>query len=178
MKYSLEGKETERLKFRLLKSGDFDDWLNLFKVKNIAKLLGMDPNLSEKEMCEIWFDKTFNRYKNELGVMNALIDKKTNLLVGQCGLLIQSVKNIERLEIGYAILPEYWHNGYATESAIKCKNYAFENNLSDSLISMVHVENIGSEKVALKNGMILEQKIDSYQGSPMNIFRIDKNNWK
>jgi [ribosomal protein S5]-alanine N-acetyltransferase len=116
MKYSLEGKETERLKFRLLKSEDFDDWLNLFKVKNVAKFLGMDPNLSEKEMCEIWFEKTFNRYENELGVMNALIDKKTNLLVGQCGLLIQ---NIERLEIGYSILPEYWHNGYASESAIK-----------------------------------------------------------
>ncbi len=178
MKYSLEGKETERLKFRLLKSEDFDDWLNLFKVKNVAKFLGMDPNLSEKEMCEIWFDKTFNRYENELGVMNALIDKKTNLLVGQCGLLIQSVQNIERLEIGYSILPEYWHNGYASESGIECKNHAFENNLSDSLISMVHVENIGSEKVALKNGMILDQKIDSYQGSPMNIFRIDKNNWK
>jgi ribosomal-protein-alanine N-acetyltransferase len=178
MKYSLEGKETESLKFRLLKSEDFDDWLNLFKVKKVAKFLGMDPNLSEKEMCEIWFDKTFNRYENELGVMNALIDKKTNLLVGQCGLLIQSVQNIERLEIGYSILPEYWHNGYASESAIECKNHAFENNLSDSLISMVHVENIGSEKVALKNGMILDQKIDSYQGSPMNIFRIDKNNWK
>ena len=178
MKYSLEGKETERLKFRLLKLEDFDDWINLFKGKNVAKFLGMDSNLSEKEMCEIWFEKTFNRYENDLGVMNVLIDKETNLLIGQCGLLIQSIQNVERLEIGYSILPKYWHKGYASESAIKCKNYAFENNLSDSLISMVHVENIGSEKVALKNGMILEQKIDSYQGSPMNIFRIDKNNWK
>ncbi len=43
---------------------------------------------------------------------------------------------------------------------------------------MIHIENIGSEKVALKNGMILEQRIDSYEGSPMNIFRIDKKNWK
>ena len=178
MKYSLEGKETERLKFRLLKLEDFNDWINLFKGKNVAKFLGMDTNLSEKEMCEIWFKKTFNRYENDLGVMNALIDKKTNLLVGKCGLLIQSIQNIERLEIGYSILPEYWGKGYASESAVKCKNYAFENNLSDSLISMVHVENIGSEKVALKNGMILEQTIDSYKGSPMNIFRIDKNNWK
>ena len=101
-----------------------------------------------------------------------------NLLIGQCGLLIQSIQNVERLEIGYSILPKYWHKGYASESAIKCKNYAFENNLSDSLISMVHVENIGSEKVALKNGMILEQKIDSYEGSPVNIFRIDKKKWK
>lgn len=178
MKYSLEGKETERLKLRLLKLEDFDDWINLFKGKNVAKFLGMDPNLSEKEMCELWFEKTFNRYENDLGVMNVLIDKETNLLVGQCGLLIQSIQNVERLEIGYSILPKYWHKGYASESAIKCKNYAFENNLSDSLISMVHVENIGSEKVALKNGMTLEQKIDSYQGSPMNIFRIDKNKWK
>jgi hypothetical protein len=24
----------------------------------------------------------------------------------------------------------------------------------------------------------LEQRIDSYEGSPMNIFRIDKKNWK
>jgi|GEM_PF-5041435 len=39
-------------------------------------------------------------------------------------------------------------------------------------------QNIGSEKVALKNGMIWEQKIDSYEGSPMNIFRIDRHNWK
>ena len=160
MKYSLEGKETERLKFRLLKLEDFNDWINLFKGKNVAKFLGMDPNLSEKEMCEIWFEKTFNRYENDLGVMNVLIDKETNLLIGQCGLLVQSIQNIERLEIGYSILPKYWHKGYASESAIKCKNYAFENNLSDSLISMVHVENIGSEKVALKNGMILEQRIN------------------
>ena len=178
MKYSLEGEETERLIFRLLKLEDFDTWVDLFKRNNVAKFLGMDPNLSEKEMCEIWFEKTFDRYENDSGVMNALIDKKSNLLVGQCGLLMQSIQNVDRLEIGYSILPEYWYKGYATESAIKCKNYAFENNLSDSLISMVHVENIGSEKVALKNGMIFEQKIDAYQGSPMNIFRIDKNNWK
>ena len=178
MKYSLKGVETERLKFRLLKLEDFDDWIHLFKEKNVAKFLGMDPNISEKEMCEIWFEKTFNRYENDLGAMNVLIDKKTNLLVGQCGLLIQSIQNVARLEIGYSILPKYWFKGYASEAAIKCKNYAFENNLSDSLISMVHVENIGSEKVALKNGMILEQRIDSYEGAPMNIFRIDRKNWK
>jgi ribosomal-protein-alanine N-acetyltransferase len=175
MKYSLAGQETKRLKFRLLNIEDFDDWVNLFKGKNVAKFLGMDPKLSEKELCDIWFNKTFQRSKKETGVMNALIDKKTNLLIGQCGLLIQSVQNIERLEIGYSILPKYWGNGYATEAAMKCKNYAFANKLADSLISMVHIENIGSEKVALKNGMTWEQKIDSYEGSPMNIFRID---WK
>jgi RimJ/RimL family protein N-acetyltransferase len=49
------------------------------------------------------------------------MDKKTNRLVGQCGLLIQNIDNIERLEIGYSILPEFWNQGFASESAMKCK---------------------------------------------------------
>ncbi|GEM_PF-330696 len=94
--------------------------------------------------------------------MNVLIDKATNQLIGQCGLLIQTIKDTERLEIGYAILPQFWGKGYASEVAAKCKNYAFENNLTDSLISQVHVDTIASEKVALKNGMTLEKTMKSF----------------
>ncbi len=172
MKYLLTGQETERLKFRLLKPKDFDLWIDLFKVKNIPKYLDLDSKLSASELCKIWFDKAFHRYENDLGGMNVLIDKKTNRLIGQCGLLIQNIENVERLEIGYSILPEFWNLGFASESAIKCKNYAFKNQLADSLISMIHIDNLNSEKVALKNGMAFEKRIDSF-----NIFRIDKENW-
>jgi RimJ/RimL family protein N-acetyltransferase len=178
MKYILEGQETERLLFRLLRPEDFDNWIYLFQENNVAKFLGLDAGLTENELCELWFKKVFDRYENDLGGMNVLIDKKTKRLVGQCGLLVQTVENIDRLEIGYSILPEFWNKGYATESSIKCKNYAFENNFANSLISIVHVDNISSEKVALKNGMNLEKTINSYKGNPVNIFRIDKQNWK
>lgn len=177
MKYLLEGEETSRLKFRLLESADFDLWLELFKQKNIAKFLGFDVTLSPEELCRTWFDKVFDRYKNNLGGMNVLIDKDTNAFVGQCGLLIQTVEEEERMEIGYSMLPSCWGKGYATEAAVKCKNYAFENNLTENLISIVHIENIGSEKVARKNGMELEKKINSYKGIPVNVFGINKNRW-
>lgn len=173
MKYLLTGQETERLKFRLLKAEDFDSWVDLFKAYKIAEYLDLDPKLSQSELCQIWFDKAFHRYENDLGGMNVLIDKKTNRLVGQCGLLVQTIENMERLEVGYSILPEFWKNGYAIEAATKCKNYAFENNFADSLISMIHIDNLSSEKVALRNGMSFEKKIKSF-----NIFRIDKENWK
>jgi len=173
MRYLLHGQETERLKFRLLKPEDFDSWMELFKGENVAKYLELDPKLSEFELCKIWFEKAFHRYENQLGGMNVLIDKETNRLVGQCGLLIQTIENVERLEIGYSILPEFWKKGFAIESATKCKNYAFENNFADSLISMIHIDNLASEKVALRNGMILEKRMNSY-----NIFRIDKKSWK
>ena len=172
MKYLLTGQETERLKFRLLSLDDYDSWIPLFKANNVAKYLELDPKLSESELCSFWFDKAFYRYENDLGGMNVLIDKKTNRMVGQCGLLIQTIENVERLEIGYSILPEFWKKGFAIEAATKCKNYAFENNISNSLISMIHIENLASEKVALRNGMTFEKRVDS-----CNIFRIDKEDW-
>jgi ribosomal-protein-alanine N-acetyltransferase len=172
MKYLLTGQETGRLKFRLLELEDFDSWLGLFKAKDIAKYLDLDPKLSESELCTKWFDKVLHRYENELGGMNVLIDKKTNQLIGQCGLLIQRVEGLERMEIGYAILPQYWNQGFAFEAALKCKDFAFENKMAKSLISTVHVENLGSEKVALKNRMTFEKKIESF-----NLFSIDKETW-
>ena len=108
--------------------------------------------------------------------MNVLIDKATNEFIGQCGLLVQEVDGAEELEIGYSILPRHWNKGYATEAAIKCRDFAFSNAFKDSLISIVHIENFKSEKVALKNGMIkIHQTI--FKESPVNIFRINKVDW-
>ena len=174
MNYILEKQETERLKFRLVEMNDFDVWLGLFKAENVARFLGLDPCLTPHELCTRWFTKVFHRYENDLGGMNALIDKKTNQFIGQCGLLVQTIENKQRLEIGYSVLPQFWNKGYAYEAANKCKCYAFENNFSDSLISMVHVDNIASEKVARKNGMTLEKRLDEYKGNPVNIFRVDR----
>lgn len=177
MNYLLEGEETQRLKFRLLKKEDFNEWLPLFTVDNVARFLAFDPSLLPVELCEAWFKKIFYRYENGLGGMNVLVDKETNRMVGQCGLLIQNIEEKERLEIGYSILPEFWNKGFASEAAQKCKEYAFENDLRSSLISMIHVDNIGSEKVAIKNGMSLEKTLEDYKGCPANIFSIDKEEW-
>lgn len=177
MKYLLEGQETLRLDFRLLAKSDFDEWMALFKIQNVALFLGMDVNLSEEQLCQSWFDKVFHRYENDLGGMNVLVDKSTHKMVGQCGLLIQNVESEERLEIGYSILPEYWGQGFAFEASQKCKEHAFEYDFSESLISIVHVNNIASEKVALKNGMRPERYIEDFQGMPIHMFEITKEQW-
>ncbi|WP_107039160.1 GNAT family N-acetyltransferase [Brumimicrobium mesophilum] len=172
MKYLLTNQETKRLKFRLLDENDFEIWKELFTAENVGKFLDMDPNLTPRQMCEIWFKKSLKRYEDKTGGMNVMIDKQSNQLIGQCGLLIQNIDNEERLEIGYSVLPKFWNNGYAFEAALKCKEFAFKNNLANSLISMVHFENIGSEKVAKKNGMSLEKRSGDY-----NIFSIKKKDW-
>ncbi len=108
--------------------------------------------------------------------MNALIEKESGKLIGHCGLLIQNVDKITELEIGYSLLPEFWNKGFATESAKKCRDYAFENNLSNSIISIISLTNKSSETVAIKNGMKVD-KVTEYNGNKVNIYRIEKPEW-
>ena len=174
MKYLLTGEESERLEYRLLKESDFNSWLPFFENRAIAIFLGMDPTKSKRELCEFWFEKVFNRYKNDLGGMNVLIEKSTGNFIGQCGLLVQDIEGESRLEVGYSILPEYWGKGFASEAAIKCKEFAFDNNFSDSIISVIHPDNIGSEKVAIKNGMSVLKFVE-FHDMPANVFEVLKN---
>jgi len=168
--YLLTNQETERVKFRKLERSDFDTWLAFHQEPlstQFWKGLPEDP----VEACQHWFDKAFHRYDNKLGGMNVLIHKQTDEFIGQCGLLLQTVDGVQELEVGYSILPKYWKQGYATEAAQKCKAFARENNLATSLISIIGVDNIPSQKVALNNGMHLN-KTTIYNANLSHIFRI------
>ena len=81
--------------------------------------------------------------------------------------------NITELEIGYSVLPKFWLQGYAFEAAQKCKEFAFDNNFAPSLISIIHVDNIPSQKVAAKNRMFLD-KTTTYKNNPVHIFRVNQ----
>jgi [ribosomal protein S5]-alanine N-acetyltransferase len=173
MKYLLTGQETKRLIFRPQYRDDFAEWLPAMENPDTERFLGMIGITSAEERCETWFKRVENRYENDLGGTNVLVDKSSGKIVGQCGLLVQEVDDILELEIGYTIIPAYWNKGYATEAARKCKEFAFENNFAESIISIIHIENIQSEMVARKNGMQLD-KTTTFKGMPVNIFRIHR----
>lgn len=166
----LEGEESNRLIFRKVAKTDFDSWLP-FHQDPLSSIHFAGEVFEPEVACQNWFTKVFNRYENNLGGLNALISKDSGNLIGMCGLLIQTVDDIQELEIGYSILPEYWSQGYASEAAKKCKAYAFKHKLAESIISIIHIDNIGSQKVALNNGMHLD-KTTTYKGIPVHIFRI------
>ncbi len=170
MKYLLDGEETSRLLFRPLRLDDFDAWLPFYQ-NPLSTQHWVGGSQIPKTACSEDFERTFYRYQNNLGGKNALISKKTGELIGQCGLLKQTVDGIEELEIGYSILPEFWKRGYATEAAQHCKYYAFKHQLSESLISIISLENKGSQKVALNNGMHID-KTTTYSNNPVYIYRV------
>lgn len=169
--FLLQGEESERLWFRKVGWSDFEDWLLFYDHPESTKYwegLPIDPT----EACQQQFDRIFERYQKHLGGMNALISKASGNLVGLCGLLVQRVDGIEELEIGYSILPQYWRKGYATEAAQKCKAFVIQHALSSSLISIIHVDNTPSRKVAIRNGMQLD-KTTVYKNNPVHVYRVN-----
>lgn len=180
--YLLFGEETQRLRLEPVTATMYDDWLPLFAIPEVGKYLSMDEQLNQLERCDEWFKKSLNRYKDKTGGMNALFHKETGKLIGKSGLLIQDIDDKKYLEVGYSILPEYWGKGYATEAATFIKNKAFELGYDQAfgtfLISVIHEENIGSQQVAIHNGMSRFKEYPNYTEKPFFIYRQTRAEWE
>ena len=170
MKYLLHDQQSERLLFRPIQSSDFDEWLQFFIDPEYYQYWVAEKDTPEAE-CKKWYANQFNRYEKNLGGMNALIEKSTGALVGHAGLLVQVVDGTEELEIAYSLQPHFRGKGFATEAAQAIKKYSFANTFSPSLISIISLSNLPSQRVAVKNGMKIEKQT-VYKGNAVYIFRI------
>ncbi len=102
----------------------------------------------------------------------AAVLKETDKMIGQCGLTMQQWKDQEVLEIGYLFERSHWHQGYATEAAKACKQYAFEKLNASEVCSIIRDSNTASQNVAMRNGMVMkDQWIKHYKGVDMPHYR-------
>lgn len=175
MKYLLTGHESTRLVFRNLEEADFDWWMGFASNQTATRFFDFSGDVQPRQFCRLWFNKVFERYESNTGGHNVLMNKNSGERIGMCGLLIQEVDGVQELEIGYSIHPGFWKQGYATEAAIECKKFAFQNRFAGSLISIIHRDNIASMGVARNNGMKIE-KSTIYKGLPVFIFRVCSGN--
>jgi RimJ/RimL family protein N-acetyltransferase len=171
-KYYLEEHKTERLLIRPLNKGDYRVWEEFIMDVSATRFFPDNWKL-KPERSRDWIDLQLNRYRENRYGLHALIEKKSGEFVGQCGLLTQTIDGGDELEIGYHLIPRYWGNGYAIEAARAFKQIGFEYNLAESIISIIDLENIPSQKVARRNGMTRESQT-KFMGMDVFIYRITR----
>ncbi len=157
--------ETERLYFREMEQADFDALCQI--LQDEETMYAYEGAFSDAEVQE-WLDRQISRYQKWGFGLWAVVLKETDTLIGQCGLTMQPWKDQEVLEIGYLFQRAYWHQGYATEAAKACKNYAFEVLGAEEVYSIIRDTNAASQNVALRNGMAVEDSwTKHYRGVDM-----------
>ncbi|MEH2366283.1 GNAT family N-acetyltransferase [Nostoc sp.] len=148
--------ETQRLLLREMRLSDLDA---LLLVLGDAKSMRYYPKPFDREMVEKWIDRHRRNYaQHGLGLW-AMVLKTTGEVIGDCGLVWQEVEGHQELEIGYHVRRDQQMQGYATEAAYACQDYAFNVLGCDHrVISLIRPENIPSRRVAEKNGLKVVQE--------------------
>jgi RimJ/RimL family protein N-acetyltransferase len=143
--------ETDRLILREFLDSDYTDLCEILQDKDT--MYAYEHSFSDDEVKN-WYDKLIVGHYERYGFgLWAVIHKKTNEFLGQCGLTIQNLNGNEYLEIGYLFKKKHWHNGYAVEAAFSCKKYAFEKLYAEKVCSIIRGNNIASQNVAKRIGM-------------------------
>jgi ribosomal-protein-alanine N-acetyltransferase len=153
-----DGLVTDRLYTRFLTHEDIEPWTKFFEDKESIQYFPWVANDTAKERSRQWIERQLLRYKENRYGLQALIRKDTNEFIGQCGLITQDVNGTHELEVGYHVFRKYWGQGYAPEAAKVFFDYGFKNNQADSIISIIDIRNIKSQRVAEKNGLVREKQ--------------------
>lgn len=147
---------TQRLTLREFEPGDLDA---LAAILSDPETMRYYPAPFDRAAVADWIARNRTRYANDGYGLWAMILNSTAELIGDCGLVRQSVDGVDEIEIGYHVRRDLWGRGYASEAARACRDYGFARLGADRLISLIRPENLASRRVAVKNDMTIWKEI-------------------
>ncbi|MFT5858189.1 MAG: ribosomal-protein-alanine N-acetyltransferase [Flavobacteriaceae bacterium] len=148
---------SNRLLFRKMTLEDHSAWLEFFAEEDdYHRFLGQDLTIAKKTRAKIWIERQIQRMDEKHYGQLAILEQSSGNLIGLGGIIMREMNGTIEYEVTYSLIPRYWGKGYATELAQHFSGYAREHLEIDSVISMIHPENIASIKVAQRNNMTLD----------------------
>lgn len=159
--------ETERLILEELTDKHFEDLFSLLSNKVVHRHFTKTLNRKESEEFLL---RVQERYGKDGFSFWAVVRKEDRAFLGICGLLKQHIDAKDEIEVGYRILDTFWGNGYGTEAARGCMEYARDVLKAESVISLIRSVNHQSIRVAEKNGLVLEKET-LFHDLPHRVYR-------
>lgn len=167
--------ESERLRIRPFRNADLPQ---LFPIKQAIGWVNPQKSIEEQQAAEadyLAWSVMNERHLAQLGQPpygdRAVVLKETNQIIGSVGLVpcldvygqlpsLGAQQNcLATAEVGllWLIHPAYQQNGYATEAAQTLINYAFGSMRLNRLIATTEHDNLASQAVMHRLGMIVER---------------------
>lgn len=169
--------ETERLLIREMQQSDHEALCRIMCDEEVMQA-AYEQAFSPAEV-QSWLNRQFKRYQDFGFGLWAVVLKETGEMIGQCGLTMQSWRDEKILELGYLFQKAHWHQGYATEAAIACRDYAFATLRADRVSSIIRDTHTASRRVAERNGMLLvDRSTKTFRNVDMSflLYSVDRKN--
>ena len=166
--------QTPRLMLRPLELADLNDMLEIWGDPVAMRYY---PSTRGREELVGMVERSQASYARDRSGFYAMIERETQVWIGQCGLLWQPVDGIDELELGYQCKPRYWRQGYTSEAVACLRDFGFRELRRQHLISLIRPQNEPSRGLARKVGMHY-WKTTAFKGFEVEVFRIDREQWE
>ena len=164
--------ETERLSVRRFTSTDDQAF---FRINGNPEVVRYIRPAKTKEESDLFLQENINLYRNGSTVGRfAVFEKGTEDFAGTFSFLYLSGQ--EEQHIGYAMVPEAWGKGYATELVCKGIIHFFEQTTKTVLFAITSSANHASQRVLLKSGMQNRGQVFEH-GEMLDLFSITREEW-
>ncbi len=158
--------ETERLLLRQFKDSDWSDLHHYYSSEQAIEYTVRrvfsegDTWRAMSSMLGHWVLRGYGPY--------ALEEKETGRVIGISGFWYPN--DWPEPEIKWALCPDYWGQGYASEAAKAVQQIGLQYLPDTPLISFIHSENRSSIALAKAVGAVLEEEV-SFRGACWHIYR-------
>jgi len=140
--------ETERLYLRHLVRDDAEFILRLLNEPSWLEFIG-DKSVNNLNEAKKYIELSAITMYQQFGFGLFLVASNQNdIPLGLCGLMKRD--NLEHADLGYAFLPEFWQQGFATEAVSSVLEYAKHEHQLTKLLALTKSSNISSIKLLNK----------------------------
>jgi len=170
---------TDRLILREILPEDEDGLYELDTDPLVHRYLGNRPVTSRAQICEVIAFIRHQYHENGIGRW-AVLEQDSRQFIGWAGL--KKVKEplltySTYYDIGYRLIRSYWGKGYATEAALASLAYGFQELHLNEVFALANTGNHASHRVLSKCGLSTVDHV-TYDGSPHDVYRIDRKAWE
>ena len=174
MAADLSARRTERLSLSRIGAADLADLCAMHRDVDVMATLGgvRSDALSAEILAQLmahWDEHGFGYFMAR--------DRRSGAFVGRGGLRKVLVGGGPEVEVGYALMPEYWGRGLATELARECARIGFDELGRQDLVAFTLPTNDASKRVMQRVGFLYERDV-IWAGMPHVLYRLPVDEWR
>jgi RimJ/RimL family protein N-acetyltransferase len=165
--------QTERLLLRLPEPRDVDGLAEALGDPEVVRYLS-GVTRSRDETLDV-IDRMLGHWDRYGSGLFSIERQEDGAVLGRVGFLVWDPQTWEHglraeldgpleTEIGWTLARRHWGRGYATEAALAARDWAHRELAPPRLISLIHPENLRSQRVSEKLGQHYERDIETANG--------------